>query len=496
LVYDAIESVSQGGPVTNENIDARAAALLDEHQRAVYARTSRMFAVLMLVQWLAAIIVAVAYSPYAWEGKHHAIHAHVWVALFLGGAISSLPVFLAVTRPSAFVTRQVIAVGQMMWSAVLIHLTGGRIETHFHVFGSLAFLALYRDWKVLIPATLVVTTDHLARQMFWPESVFGLLNPGWWRFLEHAFWVVFEDIVLILSCLVAAEEMRAIARKGAELEAASQREQAKSTALNTALAELRVSQETLVRTEKMAAVGQLAASVGHELRNPLAALRNANAYIAKRVRADKGNGNGGNSDARVNSFLDIMDREFDVCNRIITDLLDFARERPPALQPVPLRPLVDEAIAMVPPSSSTIVNEIAPEMPIPDLDKDQFRQVLINLVQNAAEAMSEHGGGHIKVAASHLGGQRFRVTVADDGPGIPSERVDKIFEPLFTTKTKGTGLGLAIVATIIKRHNGTIRVDTSAGRGSTFIIEWERPSAVLAVVPALAPVASAAEGAI
>jgi signal transduction histidine kinase len=353
---------------------------------------------------------------------------------------------------------------------------------------------------VLIPATLVVTTDHLARQMFWPVSVFGLLSPEWWRFLEHAFWVVFEDIVLILSCLVAAEEMRAIARKGAELEAVSLREQAKSTALNTALAELRVSQETLVRTEKMAAVGQLAASVGHELRNPLAALRNANAYIAKRLRAGNGNGNGngggGSSDARVNSFLDIMDREFDVCNRIITDLLDFARERPPALQPVPLRPLIDEAIAMVPPSSSTIVNEVAPDMPIPDLDKDQFRQVLINLVQNAAEAMSEHGGGHIKVAASHLGGHRYRVTVADDGPGIPSERVDKIFEPLFTTKTKGTGLGLAIVATIIKRHNGTIRVETGAGRGSTFIIEWERPPAVLAVVPAHAPVASAVEGAI
>jgi signal transduction histidine kinase len=484
--------------VTNETIDARAAALLDEHQRAVYARTSRMFAVLMIVQWTAAIVVALVYSPYAWEGKRQAIHAHVWVAIFLGGAISSLPIFLAATRPSAFVTRQVIAVGQMMWSAVLIHLSGGRIETHFHVFGSLAFLALYRDWKVLIPATLVITTDHLARQMFWPVSVFGLISPEWWRFLEHAFWVVFEDIVLILSCVVAAEEMRAIARKGAELEAVSLREQAKSTALNAALAELRVSQETLVRTEKMAAVGQLAASVGHELRNPLAALRNANAYIAKRLRAANGNGGGGgsSSDARVNSFLDIMDREFDVCNRIITDLLDFARERPPALQPVPLRPLIDEAIAMVPSSSSTIVNEVAPDMPIPDLDKDQFRQVLINLVQNAAEAMSEHGGGTIRVAASHLGGQRFRVTVADDGPGIPSDRVDKIFEPLFTTKTKGTGLGLAIVATIIKRHNGTIRVETGAGRGSTFVIEWERPPAVLVAAPVVAPVASAVEGAI
>ena len=84
----------------------------------------------------------------------------------------------------------------MLMGALLIHLTGGRIETHFHVFGSLAFLAFYRDWRVLIPATIVVALDHMLRGLFWPQSVYGVLVASQWRWLEHAAWVVFEDVFL------------------------------------------------------------------------------------------------------------------------------------------------------------------------------------------------------------------------------------------------------------------------------------------------------------
>ena len=88
----------------------------------------------------------------------------------------------------------------MLMGALLIHLTGGRIETHFHVFGSLAFLAFYRDWRVLVPATIVVALDHLLRGIFWPQSVYGVLVASQWRWLEHAAWVIFEDIFLVVSC--------------------------------------------------------------------------------------------------------------------------------------------------------------------------------------------------------------------------------------------------------------------------------------------------------
>jgi len=203
-------------------VDRRAAELFEERKSANYRRTSRIFALLMAGQWVFAIAVAILFSPYGWEGKQKAVHAHVWIAIFLGGTLSSLPIYLTLTQPTSALTRNVVAVAQMLWSAVLIHLSGGRIETHFHVFGSLAFLAFYRDWKLLLPATVVVAADHLARQMFWPESVYGIVNPEWWRFLEHAFWVVFCISVLIPSCMRGVKDMRVMAERGAELEALSE----------------------------------------------------------------------------------------------------------------------------------------------------------------------------------------------------------------------------------------------------------------------------------
>ncbi len=106
----------------------------------------------------------------------------------------------------------------MLMGALLIHLTGGRIETHFHVFGSLAFLAFYRDWRVLVPATIVVALDHLLRGMFWPQSVYGVMVASQWRWLEHAAWVMFEDIFLVMACVRSFAEMRETAERTATLE--------------------------------------------------------------------------------------------------------------------------------------------------------------------------------------------------------------------------------------------------------------------------------------
>ncbi len=196
----------------------RAQALFDERTDAQMRRTDRLFAYLMMGQWAFGVFVSAILSPYAWAGKTHVIHAHVYIAVILGGIISALPIALAFARPGWVGTRLVIACAQMCWSALLIHLTGGRIETHFHVFGSLAFLAFYRDWRVLVPATVVVAADHLIRQIYWPESVYGILAPESWRFLEHAGWVVFEDVFLIISCVSSVKEMKAFAAQQAHIE--------------------------------------------------------------------------------------------------------------------------------------------------------------------------------------------------------------------------------------------------------------------------------------
>jgi signal transduction histidine kinase len=224
--------------------------------------------------------------------------------------------------------------------------------------------------------------------------------------------------------------------------------------------------------KKLAEVGELAASVGHELRNPLAAVRSGLAYISKRLRDPQIAGPNLSQDARIPQFLDLIEHELQASSRIISDLLDFARERPPELRECPLAPLVDEAIALVPQRAHvTLINDVAKNHPIPALDKEQFRQALINLIQNAAEAIPLERVGQVVVRAEGGAGVRWRITVADDGVGIPPELKEKIFKPLFTTKTKGTGLGLAIAAGMVERHGGTLTVDSTPGQGSTFAIE-------------------------
>jgi hypothetical protein len=207
-----------------QRIVRRAEERFQIERRRLLMATDRLFRALMIGQWIFAILVAVAFSPYGWEGKLKSVHMHVWTAVLLGGVISSLPLLLIALRPGSALTRHVVAAAQMLWSALLIHLTGGRIETHFHVFGSLGILAGYRDWPVLLTATLVVAADHLARGVLWPESVYGIVNPEWWRFLEHAFWVAFANSFLALQCLRGVRDMRAIAERSAELEALAESE--------------------------------------------------------------------------------------------------------------------------------------------------------------------------------------------------------------------------------------------------------------------------------
>jgi diguanylate cyclase (GGDEF)-like protein/PAS domain S-box-containing protein len=200
-------------------IKGQAEQIYARHQQQIYRQTDRMFAVLMAIQWLAGIAAALLISPRTWIGQTSDVHIHVWAAVFLGAIISFLPILLAVLRPGEALTRYTIAVGQMLMSSLLIHLTGGRIETHFHVFGSLAFLSFYRDWRVIVPATAVVALDHMLRGIFYPQSVFGILSAESWRWLEHAAWVIFEDVFLVLSCLRGQREMRQIAENTAQLDA-------------------------------------------------------------------------------------------------------------------------------------------------------------------------------------------------------------------------------------------------------------------------------------
>ena len=200
----------------------RAAELFDNSLNVIHRRADRLFAWLMIAQWIGGIGVALWISPRTWIGAESQTHWHVWAAIFLGGAVTSLPVYFAHVMPGRALTRHTIAVAQMLFSALLIHLTGGRIETHFHVFGSLAFLAFYRDWRVLVTATVVVAFDHAMRGMFFPQSVFGVLTASPWRWIEHTGWVLFEDFFLFIS--IKQSTRIEVAERRADLEVSEQLE--------------------------------------------------------------------------------------------------------------------------------------------------------------------------------------------------------------------------------------------------------------------------------
>ena len=207
----------------SEPTSDRAEELFQQHRRQIFRQTDQLFARLMLFQWVACIIIALVVSPRTWDGASSQVHIHVWSAILIGGAISLFPVWMTRVWPGAVATRHVIAVAQMLMSALLIGLTGGRIETHFHVFGSLVVLSFYRDWRVLVPATIVVALDHFLRGIYLPYSVYGVLSASPWRSIEHAGWVVFENVFLVISCFRSIREMRFIANRTAALEASDQR---------------------------------------------------------------------------------------------------------------------------------------------------------------------------------------------------------------------------------------------------------------------------------
>ena len=205
----------------NDKIKERTATLFNEHMVQTYSRVDKLFAYLMILQWAGAIVLALVVSPKTWAGETSQPHVHLYAALIMGGLLTAMPVFLAFKRPGQLLTRHVIVACQVLFSALLIHLTGGRIETHFHLFGSFAFIAFYKDWKVVISATVIAAVDHALRGIFWPQSIFGVITASEWRVVEHAAWLIFEVFILVKGCLQQRNEIKVIAENQALAEAKS-----------------------------------------------------------------------------------------------------------------------------------------------------------------------------------------------------------------------------------------------------------------------------------
>ena len=201
-----------------EAVDRRARELFQRQRQRVLRRNDRLFAGLLGFEWVAAMLTALYISPQTWIGPGHQGHPPFLIALGLGGAITCLPILLALARPGQVVTRHLIAVGQMLMSALLIHLAGGQTEAHFHVFGSLAFLAFYRDWRVVVTGSAIAVADHVLRGIYWPQSIYGIASASPWRWIEYVGWIAFEDLFFIPACVQGVREMHEVARRQALLE--------------------------------------------------------------------------------------------------------------------------------------------------------------------------------------------------------------------------------------------------------------------------------------
>lgn len=447
-------------------------------------RTDVFFAGLMLLQWVGAILVAIFVSPVNWFGSESRIHIHIYAAVFLGGTIVSLPLFLIWKMPGQTLTRHVVAIGQMASSALLIHLCGGRIETHFHAFGSLAFLSFYRDWRVLVTATLAAGFDHLLRGAFWPESVYGSIYVSHWRTLEHIGWMLFENVFLISSCLRSQKEMKLIVQRQCELEAVNAYVEAriierttelhwKTIELEMRTVELQAERELAMSADR--AKSEFLANMSHEIRTPLAAILGYAEILyddgdiarapMKRIETIRTIQNNGNHLlSLVNNILDLSKIEAGGMT----------------LEPVVCSPrqILAECVSTIAVKAHQKGTEtyVLGESTLPEWclsDPMRLKQILLNLANNAIKFTES---GSITFSASYsTDSHLLQIDVIDTGIGIPSEVIERVFEPFSqadtstTRKFGGTGLGLTISRKIARLLGGDVTLARSAvGEGSVF----------------------------
>jgi signal transduction histidine kinase len=473
---------------------------------AIYCRTDRLFGFLMITQWLLGIFAAFVVSPRSWVGDESVVHQHVWTAIFLGGTISLFPAFLAFRRPGRSFTRHTIVAAQMLTSGLLIHLSGGRIETHFHIFGSLALIAFYADWSLFVTATLITTLNHVIGGFYFPLSMYGVAYVSIWRSVEHAGWVLFENAFLVWSCRANISDGREVARKRAELEATNSRLQEQT--------------QQLLQAQKLESIGQLAAGIAHEINTPIQFVGDNTRFIqdefknistlltgcSKLIEALNTNSPTAEAAKEIEEISKQVDSEY-LCDeipkalqqsldgiarvtRIVRAMKEFSHPGSTDKQVIDLNRTIESTI-VVSTNEWKYVAEVQMDfdksLPLVPCLPGEFNQVILNLLVNSAHALAEvkdrgvTGKGKITISTRQVG-DWAEIRMHDTGSGIPKEIAHKIFDPFFTTKEvgKGTGQGLSIARSIIvKKHGGTMEFESEPGKGTTFILRLpikENPS--------------------
>jgi len=267
-----------------------------------------------------------------------------------------------------------------------------------------------------------------------------------------------------------------IERKRMEKELRKHREQLEDL-VRERTDELEAAQEELVRHEKLSVLGQLTATVSHELRNPLGVIQSSAYYLENKLN---------NVDEKITKHLKRIEEQVGLCDSIIGDLMEYTRGRRSEMIDGELNPFLEEVLAGInPPKPVHILREISPDLPMVRFDDEKLQRVVINLVTNAIQAVvvrqerwKEAEGPYqpqVKLAASVVE-NRVSIEVEDNGVGMDEETAARAFEPLFTTRARGSGLGLAIVQKIVEEHEGTISIDSESGRGTIVTVVIPGPN--------------------
>ncbi|MDD4928641.1 MAG: ATP-binding protein [Gallionella sp.] len=313
------------------------------------------------------------------------------------------------------------------------------------------FIALFLIVAVLVSVLIVLTIDFLWDGRFNTELEFaGIVTP----FLDGLFLVLFVTAMF-------DEIRREVERRKAAEESFRKLTEELESRVQTRTVQLLATQEELVRTEKLALLGQVADTVGHELRNPLGVMNNA-VYFLQAVLPD--------ADETVREYLGIIKDEITDAERIVSDLLDAVRTKPPQPTRVEVAELLRQALRKCPlPALVTVQMEIPDTLPAILADPAQMHQVLWNLMTNAVEAMP--GGGVLKIkAAADPAANTVSISIKDSGSGIAPEQQCHLFEPLFTTKARRIGLGLVVVKNLTEANGGSVSVKSEPAKGSVFTV--------------------------
>lgn len=234
--------------------------------------------------------------------------------------------------------------------------------------------------------------------------------------------------------------------------------------VDIAIERLKQTQDQLIQSEKLAALGQMAAVVTHEVRNPLSTIRGSAEIISRKAGPD----------SPLKKFTEYIIQEVERLDLVVTEILTFSRKPQLALSKENVNKLIEQTLDFLEASDFAkyrinCIKDLSKDLPDTLLDRDQIKQVLLNIIQNACHFMEKSKLRTLTVRTSTSDAQ-IKIEVADTGPGIPQENLEKIFEPFFTTKVRGTGLGLSICKNIVESHMGNIGVISKQDMGTTFIV--------------------------